>query len=70
VSRDAASTVRALAGGSARIVQYVTKNPSGREGSKSWQELWTYNPGGQEKNFIVIFKEDGSGSANFEIEEI
>jgi hypothetical protein len=70
VAGEAASTVRALAGGGAKISQYVIKNPSGRVGSKSWQELWTYNPGSQEKNFRIIFNEDGKGSANFEIEEI
>ena len=70
VAREASSTVRTLAGGSARISQYLIKNPSGREGSRTWSELWVYDPRGRKKNFMMIFTEDGSGTANFEIEEM
>jgi hypothetical protein len=66
--RDATAAIRkAMKGKDAEIVKFVVQQPVGAPGRKAWRETWVYDPEGNQKMFIMTFREDGTGSANFEI---
>jgi len=52
-----------------KIIKFVIQQPVGPAGKKAWRETWVLmraeKAGGQ---FIVTFREDGAGSANFQFE--
>ena len=58
-------------GESVEILKFVIQQPVGETGKKAWREMWVTSPGKENsKSFIVTFKEDGEGSADFQISEM
>ena len=65
--RDASQAVRKIAGGNKKIVKFVVQQPVGKPSMKAWREIWVHDPDGTPKQYIMTFREDGRGSAGFEI---
>jgi len=70
LARDATLAIRKVAGGSKRVIKFVIQQPVGQPGKKAWREVWVYDPDGSKKPFVLTFREDGQGSANFEIQRM
>jgi hypothetical protein len=51
-----------------KILKFVIQQPVGPVGKKAWRESWVIMRAGGDGQFIVTFREDGAGSANFEFE--
>ncbi|WP_033367156.1 hypothetical protein [Rubritalea marina] len=68
LERDATQAIRKLKGGNPQIIKFVLQQPVGASGNKAWREIWVTDPHGKSESFIMTFREDGRGSANFEIE--
>jgi len=66
LAQDASLAIRKVAGGNKRVIQ----QPVGMPGKKAWREMWVYDPEGTPKQFIMTFREDGQGSADFEIQKM
>ena len=48
---------------------FVIQKPVGKAGSKAWREMWIFNDINiDQNNLIMTFREDGLGSASFEIQ--
>jgi len=67
LTRDATLALRKHTGGNKEIIKFVVQKPVGKPGNKAWRELWVYDMPGAKKQFIMTFREDGQGSANFEV---
>lgn len=70
LTKDATQAIRKATGGNAKLIKFVIQQPVGTTGKKAWRELWMYDPGGTDQHFIMTFREDGQGSADFEIEKM
>ena len=57
-------------GGNKRVTKFVIQQPVGMPGRKAWREMWIYDIEGANQPFILTFREDGQGSANFEIKKM
>lgn len=68
LTRDASLAIRKITGGNKAITKFVMQDPVGRQGRKAWREMWIYDVDGAHKPFIMTFREDGQGSAHFEIQ--
>jgi len=55
---------------SATIVKFAIQEPVGSPGSRAWRELWVVNPNTNARQYIITFREDGLGAADFEIREM
>lgn len=50
---------------------FVIQKPVGKTGSKAWREMWIFNNINiDDNNLIMTFREDGQGSASFEIQSM
>jgi hypothetical protein len=67
--KDATLAIRKITGGSKPVTKFVMQDPVGQPGRKAWREMWIYDIDGAHKAFIMTFREDGQGSANFEIQK-
>jgi hypothetical protein len=70
LTKDATQAIRKAVGGNAAIMKFVIQQPRGPVGKKAWREIWMYDPGGKDQHFLMTFREDGQGSAGFEIEKM
>jgi len=70
LAQDASLAIRKIMKGNARVIKFVIQQPVGATGNKAWRELWVYEPEGRQQKFILTFREDGQGSANFEIQKM
>ena len=69
LANDASLAIRKITGGSKPVTKFVMQDPVGQPGRKAWREMWIYDIDGAHKPFIMTFREDGQGSANFEIQK-
>jgi len=69
LAQDASLAIRKVAGGNKKVVKFVIQQPVGMPGKKAWREMWVHDPEGTPKQFIMTFREDGQGSADFEIQK-
>jgi hypothetical protein len=69
LANDASLAIRKIAGGNKPVTKFVMQDPVGQPGRKAWREMWIYDIDGAHKPFIMTFREDGQGSANFEIQK-
>ena len=68
LARDASLVIRKLNNNrSAKVLKFVLQQPVGSAGSKAWREMWIYDPNQAKRSYILTFREDGQGSADFEI---
>lgn len=68
LAQDASLAIRKIMGGrNKRVIKFVLQQPVGKPGNKAWREMWVYDPEGVKKMFIMTFKENGQGSADFAI---
>ncbi len=70
LAQDASLAIRKVAGGNKRVIKFVVQQPVGQPGRKAWREIWVYDPKGATKQFIMTFREDGQGSADFQIQKM
>lgn len=70
LTQDATQAIRKVTGSSGALVKFVIQQPVGPVGKKAWREVWVHEPKGLEQSFILTFREDGQGSADFEIEKM
>jgi hypothetical protein len=70
LAQDASLAIRKIAGGNKKVIKFVIQQPVGMPGKKAWREMWVYDPEGTPKQFILTFREDGQGSADFEIQKM
>ena len=70
LAQDASLAIRKTTGGSKRVIKFVIQQPVGQPGSKVWREMWIYDPEGNKQQFIMTFREDGQGSADFKIQKM
>ncbi|MEM9282168.1 MAG: hypothetical protein AAGA96_10095 [Verrucomicrobiota bacterium] len=69
LAKDASLAIRKImGGGSQRVIKFVLQQPVGSPGNMAWREMWVYDPEGTKKAFVMTFREDGQGSADFEIQ--
>jgi hypothetical protein len=67
LTRDATQAIHKLAKGNQPITKFVIQQPVGQPGLKAWRELWIHDVHGKQQQFILTFREDGKGGANFEV---
>jgi len=70
LARDASLAIRKVTGGNKKVIKFVIQKPVGMQGKKAWREMWIFDPKGASKQFIMTFREDGQGSADFEIQKM
>ena len=70
LAQDASQAIRKLTGGNKKVTKFIIQQPVGIPGKKAWRELWIYDIEGTPKRFIMTFREDGQGSADFEIQKM
>jgi len=70
LTRDASLAIRKLTGGNKQIIKFVVQQPVGQPGHKAWREVWVYDPERAGIKFIMTFRENGQGSADFEIKRM
>jgi hypothetical protein len=70
LTRDAAREIGKTVGADRPEFKYITRQPIGPPGKKTWQELWTYGPLRDVKMYLITFREDGRGSTGFQIERV
>jgi len=70
LAQDASLAIRKVAGGNKRVIKFIIQQPVGTPGKKAWRELWVYDPEGAKKQYIITFREDGQGSADFQIQKM
>ena len=70
LAQDASLAIRKTTGGNKRVIKFVIQQPVGQPGSKVWREMWIYDPEGKKQQFIMTFREDGQGSADFKIQKM
>lgn len=68
LAQDASLAVRKLAGGNKRVTKFVVQKPVGKPGKKAWRELWIFDLEGKPQRFMMTFRENGEGSADFDIQ--
>jgi hypothetical protein len=52
-----------------KILKFVIQQPVGPAGKSAWREMWILMKDGRAGDpFIVTFREDGNGSASYQIE--
>ncbi|MCU0796445.1 MAG: hypothetical protein MUF31_10970 [Akkermansiaceae bacterium] len=69
LARDASQAIRELnSNRSAKVLKFVLQQPVGSPGRKAWREMWIYDPDHAKRSYILTFREDGEGSADFEIQ--
>lgn len=70
LAQDASLAIRkAMGGRNAPITKFVIQKPVGAPGRKAWREFWVYDIDSKSpREFIMTFREDGQGSANFQIQ--
>lgn len=69
LTNDATVALRKIAGGKKPVTKFVIQDPVGPKGRKAWREMWIYDIDGAHKPYIMTFREDGKGSAYFEIQK-
>jgi hypothetical protein len=70
LAQDASLAIRKLMGGNKRVIKFVIQQPVGQPGRKAWREMWVYDPDGAKKQLVMTFREDGQGSADFQIQKM
>jgi len=70
LTKDASQAIRKVMGREAKFAKFVIQQPVGPVGKKAWREIWIYEPEAKQQHFLVTFREDGQGSAGFEIEKM
>jgi hypothetical protein len=55
---------------SSDVLKFVIQQPVGEVGSRSWREMWLLKTPNNETQFLLTFKEAGSGAADFEITQM
>ena len=70
LAQDASLAIREIEGSNKPVVKFVLQEPVGMPGNKAWREMWIFDPEGVKKHYIVTFREDGQGSANFELQRM
>ncbi len=70
LAQDASLAVRKLAGGNKRVTKFVVQKPVGKSGKKAWRELWIFDLEGKPQRFMMTFRENGEGSADFDIQRL
>ena len=50
------------------LLKFVIQQPVGKAGSRSWREMWIVKTQGNQAQYLITFKEDGLGAADFQIE--
>jgi hypothetical protein len=51
-----------------KVLKFVIQQPVGAPGRKAWREMWIVMRPAGGAQFIATFREDGTGSANFEFQ--
>lgn len=67
---DTSQAIYGLMGAEKNILKFVIQQPVGKSGQKAWRELWVFDAELESRQFIVTFREDGRGSADFEIQAL
>lgn len=70
LTKDASQGIRKAMGRDAKFAKFVIQQPVGTVGKKAWREIWIYDPEAKQQHFLITFREDGQGSAGFEIEKM
>lgn len=70
LAQDASLAIRKIMNGNKKVTKFILQQPVGLAGNKAWREMWVYDADGASQMFIMTFKEDGQGSADFEIERM
>jgi hypothetical protein len=70
LTKDASQAIRKAMGKDAKFTKFVIQQPVGTVGKKAWREIWIYDPEAKQQHFLITFREDGQGSAGFEIEKM
>jgi hypothetical protein len=70
LAQDASLAIRKIMGVNKRVIKFVIQQPVGHPGRKAWREMWVYDPEGAKKHLIITFREDGQGSADFQIQKM
>jgi hypothetical protein len=70
LAQDASLAIRKLAGGNKRVTKFVVQKPVGKPGRKAWRELWIFDLEGKPQRFMMTFRENGEGSADYEIKKL
>jgi hypothetical protein len=70
LAQDASLAIRKITGGNKRVNKFVIQQPVGQPGRKAWREMWIYDLEGANRPFIMTFREDGQGSADFQIQKM
>jgi hypothetical protein len=52
------------------ILKFVIQQPVGEIGSRSWREMWIVKLPNSGAQFLMTFKEAGTGAADFEIKRM
>ena len=69
LAKDTSLAIRKLNGDrSAKVIKFVLQQPKGAIGRQAWREMWIYDPEGTRRSYVITFREDGQGSADFEIQ--
>ncbi len=53
-----------------KILKFVIQQPVGEIGSRSWREMWIVKSPKNGAQFLITFKEVGTGAADFEIKQM
>jgi hypothetical protein len=72
---DATAGLKKIVGGSinnpdTEILKFVIQQPVGEIGSRSWREMWIVKSPSNGAQFLITFKEAGTGAADFEIKQM
>lgn len=49
------------------VLKFVIQQPVGKVGSRAWREMWIIKSPDSAEQFLMTFKEAGTGAADFEI---
>jgi hypothetical protein len=72
---DATASLEKIVGDSindsgTEILKFVIQQPVGEVGSRSWREMWIVKSPNNGIQFLITFKEAGTGAADFEIKQM
>jgi hypothetical protein len=72
---DATASLEKIVGDSindsgTEILKFVIQQPVGEVGSRSWREMWIVKSPNNGIQFLITFKEAGTGTADFEIKQM
>lgn len=70
LAQDASLAIRKIMGANKRVIKFVIQQPVGSTGRKAWREMWVFDPERKAIQFILTFRENGQGSADFQIQRM